>query len=93
MALSLLLIRPEMSWELTINELATSNVVSLIFADDISALPVRKIRDNLIDSFFTEIHRGFPIVDEERIRSQYNDPTNLPPFCFFRRLFLSVSRF
>lgn len=59
------------------------------FVDDISALPAREVRDELIESFFNKIHPGFPIVDESEFRSQYKSPDNPPPLLLFQAVLLA----
>lgn len=57
-------------------------------ADDISALPAKDVRDDLVESFFTKIHPGFPVVDESEFRMQYNDTRNPPPLLLFQAVLL-----
>jgi transcriptional regulatory protein AMDR len=80
-------IRSIMPWKPT-KSLPLVKRYSSSFADDISALPMKDIRDNLVDSFFADVHPGFPIVDQALFRSQYNDTQNPPPILLLQAIFL-----
>ncbi|KAK5047012.1 hypothetical protein LTR84_006954 [Exophiala bonariae] len=53
---------------------------------ELSSLPAKDVRDALIESFFHEIHPGFPIVDESEFRASYADPNNPPPLLLFQAI-------
>ncbi|KIW25902.1 uncharacterized protein PV07_09038 [Cladophialophora immunda] len=80
-------IRPVKPWK-PAKSLPLVKWYSSSFVDDISALPVKDVRDNLVDSFFSHIHPGFPIVDEGLFRSQYDDPNNPPPLLLLQAILL-----
>lgn len=57
-------------------------------ADDISALPSKELRDNMVDAFFRDVHPGFPVVEEALFRAQYKDPRNPPPLLLYQAVLL-----
>ena len=59
------------------------------FVDDLSALPMHTVRDELVESFFSKIHPGFPIVDESEFRRQYKSPDNPPPILLYQAVLLA----
>ncbi|KEF61941.1 uncharacterized protein A1O9_03513 [Exophiala aquamarina CBS 119918] len=81
-------VRPTMPWK-------PSPAMPLIqwysnsFVDDLSALPIHKVRDELVESFFSKIHPGFPIVDESEFRRQYRSLDNPPPLLLFQAVLLA----
>ncbi|PZR19412.1 MAG: hypothetical protein DI539_14155 [Flavobacterium psychrophilum] len=81
-------VRPTLPWKPT-TTMPSIEWYSSSFVDDMSALPSHEVRDDLVDSFFTKIHPGFPIVDESEFRSQYNDPGNPPPLLLLQAVLLA----
>ncbi|RVX74985.1 hypothetical protein B0A52_01262 [Exophiala mesophila] len=81
-------IRPTMPWKPT-KTMSSVKWHSSSFADDISALPAKDVRDDLVESFFTKIHPGFPVIDESEFRRQYQDPDNPPPLLLLQSVLLA----
>ncbi|KAI9738141.1 MAG: hypothetical protein M1818_005570 [Claussenomyces sp. TS43310] len=81
-------IRPVRPWKPP-KSLPLVEWLSTSFADDISALPAKDVRDNLVDSFFTKIHPGFPVVDEHEFRTQYEDKNDPPPLLLLQAVLLT----
>ncbi|OAL35293.1 hypothetical protein AYO20_05344 [Fonsecaea nubica] len=50
------------------------------------------IRDSLVETYFTEIHPGIPIIDEADFRRRYADPENPPPLLLFHAVLLAAAR-
>ena len=80
-------IRPVVPWK-PAKSLLLVKWYSTSFADDISALPAKDIRDDLVNSYFAQIHPGFPVVDESQFRTQYNDFNNPPPLLLLQAVLL-----
>ena len=80
-------IRPVVPWK-PAKSLPLVKWYSTSFADDISALPAKDIRDDLVNSYFAQIHPGFPVVDESQFRTQYNDFNNPPPLMLLQAVLL-----
>lgn len=59
---------------------------------DIGSLPTQNIRDALVETFFQDIHPGFPIIDAERFLRQYQDPEDMPPLLLFHAVLLAAAR-
>ncbi|KAK4941557.1 hypothetical protein LTR10_018576 [Elasticomyces elasticus] len=81
-------IRPTLPWKPT----PTMPLIkwhSQSFAGDLSSLPSKDVRDDLIDSFFEKVHPGFPVVDEFAFRTAYSDLTNPPPLLLFQAVLLA----
>lgn len=81
-------IRPTMPWKPP-KTMSTVKWHSSSFADDISALPAKDVRDDLVESFFAKIHPGFPVIDESEFRRQYQDPDNPPPLLLLQSVLLA----
>lgn len=56
---------------------------------ELSSFPAQDVRDALIEAFFTEIHPGFPVIDESEFRASYADPENPPPLLLFQAILLA----
>lgn len=81
-------IRPTLPWKPTPN-MPSIKWHSQSFASDVSSLPSKDVRDDLVDSFFEKVHPGFPVVDEFEFRKAYSDPTNPPPLLLFQAVLLA----
>jgi len=46
---------------------------------DLSSLPNKEVRAALVESFFTDINPGFPVVDKAEFRMKYEDQKYPPP--------------
>ncbi|KPI42688.1 Acetamidase regulatory protein [Cyphellophora attinorum] len=57
-------------------------------ADDISALPSKELRDDMIDAFFRDVHPGFPVLEAAQFMAQYRDATNPPPLLLYQAVLL-----
>lgn len=58
-------------------------------AQDLRSFPTKEVRDALVDSYFSHIHPGFPIVDEKAFRRQYNDRKDPPALILFHAVLLA----
>ncbi|EME83608.1 uncharacterized protein MYCFIDRAFT_47077, partial [Pseudocercospora fijiensis CIRAD86] len=61
-------------------------------AQELSSLPAQDVRDALIDTYFNDIHPGFPIIDQEHFRKQYADVENPPPLILLHSMLLAAAR-
>lgn len=59
--------------------------------NDLSSFPVREVRDALVDTYFRDIHPGFPIIDEADFRRRYRDADNPPPLLVFQAVLLAAA--
>ncbi|KAJ6103528.1 fungal-specific transcription factor domain-containing protein [Penicillium capsulatum] len=59
--------------------------------NDTSSFPVRPIRDALVETYFNDIHPGFPIIDEASFRQRYADPANPPPLLILQAVLLAAA--
>ena len=59
---------------------------------DIGSLPTQDVRDALVETFFHDIHPGFPIIDAQRFLRQYQDPEDMPPLLLFHAILLAAAR-
>ena len=64
-------IRPALPWKPTKDLLLVKWYSNM--AHDVSLLPEKEIRDQLVEDFFTQIHPVFPVVHEAEFRSQYHN--------------------
>lgn len=83
-------IRPVVPWGPS-QQLGALKLLSPSATRDISAFPAQDVRDDLIEAYFTQIHPGFPIVDEAEFRRRYNDRANPPPLLLFQSILLAGS--
>lgn len=83
-------IRPVVPWGPS-QQLGALKLLSPSATRDISAFPAQDVRDDLIEAYFTQIHPGFPIVDEAEFRYRYNDRANPPPLLLFQSILLAGS--
>lgn len=58
-------------------------------AQDVTLFPAQDVRDALVDTFFTEINPGFPVVDESEFRASYNDQESPPPLLLYQAVLLA----
>ncbi|KAK5043612.1 hypothetical protein LTR84_011372 [Exophiala bonariae] len=59
---------------------------------DLTLFPAQDVRDALVDAFFTEIHPGFPVVDESEFRASYIDKESPPPLLLYQAVLLGGAR-
>lgn len=84
-------IRDELSWK-PAHGPSVDHYLSTEALNDLSSFPVRHVRDALIDTYFKDIHPGFPIVDEANFRKRYGDPGNPPSLIVFQAMLLAAAR-
>lgn len=84
-------IRDELPWK-PHPELSGHHYLSSEALNDLSSLPAPSVRDALIDTYFSDIHPGCPIIDEADFRRQYADPENPPPLLVFQAVLLAAAR-
>lgn len=60
--------------------------------NDLSNFPVRPVRDALVETYFQDIHPGFPIIDEAEFRRQYGNPGDAPPLLVLQAVLLAAAR-
>ncbi|KAJ5620908.1 hypothetical protein N7510_004892 [Penicillium lagena] len=58
------------------------------FEREISTLPDKELRDELIESFFEKVHPGFPVIDEAEFRTRYENSENPPPLLLLHAILL-----
>ena len=58
-------------------------------AQDISFLPEKEVRDQLVDDYFSKINPGFPVVDEAEFRADYADENNPPALLLLQAVLLA----
>ncbi|KAI5358202.1 hypothetical protein Slin15195_G065290 [Septoria linicola] len=60
--------------------------------DDVGNLPPRKIQDALIETFFTHIYPGFPILDAQLFLHQYHSNDDDPPLLLLQSVLVAAAR-
>ncbi|RFU29299.1 hypothetical protein B7463_g7029, partial [Scytalidium lignicola] len=58
-------------------------------AQDISLLPEKEVRDQLIEDYFAKINPGFPVIDEAEFRSDYADENHPPALLLLQSVLLA----
>lgn len=84
-------IRDEVSWK-PAHGASIHHYLSAEAVNDLSSSPVRHVLDALVDTYFKDIHPGFPIVDEANFRKRYDDPENPPALIVFQAMLLAAAR-
>ncbi|KAK4500482.1 hypothetical protein PRZ48_008671 [Zasmidium cellare] len=82
-------IRPRLDWEPIPGSRA---YLTSAVARDLSSLPARHIRDSLIDTYFTFIHPGLPIIDAVEFQAQYASANPSPPLLLLQCMLLAAAR-
>lgn len=82
-------IHPIVAWKSDANLPALRACQNL--EQDLSTLPARDVRDALVEAFFSDIHPGFPIVDESEFRRNYADKDSPPPLLLYQAVLLAGS--
>ncbi|KAH8700440.1 putative C6 transcription factor [Talaromyces proteolyticus] len=61
---------------------------------DALTLPEQSLADELVDAYFTNVNRNYPIVDEDQFMTQYRnrDPTDPPPILILQAILLVGAR-
>ena len=72
--------------------LSTSSYMTEAIIRDVSSFPAQEVRDSLVETYFKDIHPGFPIIDEADFRRQYADPVHHPPLLVFQAVLLAAAR-
>ncbi|KAK6367424.1 hypothetical protein LTS17_010350 [Exophiala oligosperma] len=85
-------IRDELSWKPAAHGPSIYHYLPAEALNDLSSFPVRPVRDALVDTYFEDIHPGFPIVDEASFRKRYKDPDNPPALVVFQAMLLAAAR-
>ncbi|KEF51232.1 uncharacterized protein A1O9_12735 [Exophiala aquamarina CBS 119918] len=84
-------IRDELSWKPapgpSIHHYLSDEALS-----DLSSSPVRHVLDALVETYFADIHPGFPIIDQANFRRRYEDADNPPPLIVFQAMLLAAAR-
>ncbi|KIW17090.1 hypothetical protein PV08_04281 [Exophiala spinifera] len=84
-------IRDELSWKPAPGP-SIQHYLPAEAVNDLSSFPVRPVRDALVDTYFENIHPGFPVVDEASFRQRYKDPDNPPALIVFQAMLLAAAR-
>ncbi|KAJ5091247.1 fungal-specific transcription factor domain-containing protein [Penicillium alfredii] len=84
-------IRDELPWKPR-PEIGSHHYLSAESINDLSSLPVQSVRDALVETYFQDIHPGFPVIDEAEFRQKYADPENQPPLLIFQAVLLAAAR-
>ncbi|KXT10201.1 hypothetical protein AC579_436 [Pseudocercospora musae] len=84
-------IKPALPWRPAV-EVCPNTYLNQANAQDLSSLPAQDVRDALIDTYFGDIHPGFPIIDQEHFRKQYADAQNPPPLLLLHSMLLAAAR-
>ncbi|KAK5058895.1 hypothetical protein LTR84_011159 [Exophiala bonariae] len=84
-------IRDELYWK-PAHAASIHHYLSVESLNDLSSFPVRHVRDALVDTYFKDIHPGFPILDKANFRKRYEDPDNPPSLIVFQAMLLAAAR-
>ena len=84
-------IRDELPWKPR-PELTSQHYLNADSINDTSSFPVQPIRDALVETYFQDIHPGFPVIDEAEFRRRYADPRDPPPLLIFQAVLLAAAR-
>jgi transcriptional regulatory protein AMDR len=84
-------IRDELSWKPAPGP-SIHHYLPAEAVNDLSSFPVCSVRDALVDTYFKDIHPGFPIVDEANFRKRYEDPDSPPALIVFQAMLLAAAR-
>lgn len=82
-------IRPRLAWEPTA---ASRAYLTSAAARDLSSLPPRHIRDSLVNTYFTYVHPGLPIIDAAEFQAQYASANPSPPLLLLQCMLLAAAR-
>lgn len=80
-------IKPPLPWKPDAD--SRNNLQSPNLILDLCSFPARDVRDDLVESFFTNIHPYFPIIDEHQFRAQYGNPQDPPPLILLQSVLLA----
>lgn len=72
--------------------IATCSFLTEDVIREVSSFPIRDVRDALVETYFSEIHPGWPIIDESQFRQQYANPDSPPPLLVFHAILLAAAR-
>ena len=72
--------------------LSRHSYITADIINDLKSCPTRPVRDALVDTYFTDIHPGFPIIDRAKFYQQYMDPKDPPPLLIFNCVLLAAAR-
>lgn len=82
-------IKPRLPWE---PKSASRAYLTAAAARDLSTLPPQHIRDSLVETYFTCIHPGLPIIDAAEFRLQYETANPSPPLLLLQCMLLAAAR-
>ncbi|KAF7190531.1 Acetamidase regulatory protein [Pseudocercospora fuligena] len=84
-------IKPALPWRPAV-EVCPNTYLNQANAQDLSSLPAQDVRDALIETYFNDIHPGFPVIDQEHFRKQYTDAADPPPLLLLHSMLLAAAR-
>ncbi|OKL57150.1 hypothetical protein UA08_07632 [Talaromyces atroroseus] len=85
-------IRDELPWKPHPDMIGRHHYLTAESINDLSSFPVRPVRDALVETYFRDIHPGFPVIDEADFRRRYADPKDPPPLLTFQAILLAAAR-
>ncbi|KAH8697761.1 fungal-specific transcription factor domain-containing protein [Talaromyces proteolyticus] len=84
-------IRDELPWKPQ-PEMIGHHYLTVESINDLSSFPVHPVRDALVETYFKDIHPGFPVIDEAEFRRKYTEPSDPPSLLIFQAVLLAAAR-